>query len=68
MTKKNIKYQEAVKEIEEILQNLEEEDLDVDQMADKVKRATELIQLCKNKLKNTEAEVNKILEAEDEDI
>jgi len=68
MTKKNIKYQEAVKEIEQILQNLEEEDLDVDQMADKVKRATELIQLCKNKLKNTEAEVNKILEADDEDI
>jgi len=68
MTKKTIKYQEAVKEIEQIIQKLEEEDLDVDQMADKVKRATELIQLCKNKLKNTEAEVNKILEADDEDI
>lgn len=68
MTKKNIKYQEAVKEIEQILQNLEEEDLDVDQMADKVKRATELIQLCKNKLKNTEEEVNKILETDNEDL
>ena len=67
MTKKSIKYNEAVKEIELILQQLEEEELDVDQLADKVKRATELIQDCKNKLKNTEAEVNKILDAEEKD-
>lgn len=65
MAKKNIKYSEAVKEIENILQHLEEEELDVDQLADKVKRATELIQFCKDKLKNTEEEVNKILD-EDE--
>ncbi|MCF8381683.1 MAG: exodeoxyribonuclease VII small subunit [Bacteroidales bacterium] len=65
MAKKTITYNEAVKEIEEILQNLEEEELDVDQLADKVKRATELIHYCKSKLKNTEAEINKILDTEE---
>lgn len=66
MAKKNIKYNEAVKEIELILQHLEEEELDVDQLADKVKKATELIQFCKDKLKNTEEEVNKILDVDEE--
>ena len=66
MAKKNITYNEAVKEIELILQHLEEEELDVDQLAEKVKRATVLIQFCKDKLKNTEEEVNKILDVDDE--
>ncbi|MCK4922802.1 MAG: exodeoxyribonuclease VII small subunit [Bacteroidales bacterium] len=66
MAKKNITYNEAVKDIELILQHLEEEDLDVDQLADKVKKATELIQFCKDKLKNTEEEVNKILDVDEE--
>lgn len=65
MAKKSIKYNDAVKEIELILQHLEEEELDVDQLADKVKRATELIQFCKDKLKNTEEEVNKILDVDE---
>ena len=62
MAKKTIGYSEAVNEIEQILQQIEEGELDVDQLAKKVKRATELIKLCKLKLRNTEEEVNKILE------
>jgi len=62
MAKKTIGYGEAVIEIEQILQQIEEGELDVDQLAEKVKRATELIKICKLKLRNTEEEVNKILE------
>ncbi len=66
MAKKTIGYSEAVIEIEQILQQIEEGELDVDQLAEKVKRATELIKICKLKLRNTEDEVNKILEDSEE--
>ena len=66
MAKKTIGYSEAVNEIEMILQQIEEGELDVDQLAEKVKKATELIKLCKLKLRNTEEEVNKILEDSEE--
>ena len=66
MAKKTIGYSEAVNEIEKILQQIEEGELDVDQLAEKVKKATELIKLCKLKLRNTEEEVNKILEDSEE--
>lgn len=66
MAKKNLSYTEAIQEIESILQQLEEGEMDVDILAEKVKRSTELIRLCKLKLQKTEEEVNKILE-EDQD-
>ena len=62
MAKKEIKYAEAVEEIEKILGQLESGELDVDEMAEKVKRVTFLIKYCKAKLQTTEESVNKILE------
>jgi exodeoxyribonuclease VII small subunit len=53
-------YNEAVREIEEILARLGGEELDVDRMAAEVKRAAELIALCKEKLRKAEEEVSKI--------
>ncbi|HYW94001.1 MAG TPA: exodeoxyribonuclease VII small subunit [Bacteroidales bacterium] len=61
MAKKEMKYAEAVGEIESILRQLENGDLDVDELAERVKRVTYLIKLCKTKLQNTEESVNKIL-------
>jgi exodeoxyribonuclease VII small subunit len=60
-TKKEISYKEAVTEIEEILEKIENEELDVDELADKVKRVSALITICKDKLHKTESEVEKIL-------
>jgi len=60
-SKKEIKYGEAIKEIEEILNKIENEELDVDDLTSKVKRVSELLSVCKNKLHNTEVEVEKIL-------
>ena len=61
MTKKNLSYAEAVGNIEEILQQIETGELDVDELAEKVKQASELLKLCKGKLFQTEREIEKIL-------
>ena len=66
MTKKNLSYSEAVNRIEEILQQIETGELDVDELAEKVKQASELLKLCKGKLFQTEKEIEKILKDMDE--
>ena len=59
--KKEISYTQAIEELEEIVSSIENEDVNVDELSVKVKRAAELIKICKNKLHNTEEEVNSIL-------
>lgn len=66
MTSKTISYKEAVAEIEDILEKIENEELDVDDLTEKVKRVSSLITLCKEKLHNTEQEVEKILKEMEE--
>lgn len=61
MTKKNLTYSEAITTIDEILQQIETGELDVDELAEKVKQASELLKLCKGKLFSTEKEIEKIL-------
>ena len=65
MSKKNVSYKEAIAEIEEILGQLENNELDVDELSDKVKRVSILVTLCKEKLHNTEQEIDKILKEMD---
>jgi exodeoxyribonuclease VII small subunit len=61
-------YKEAVEEIESIVKEIENETVDVDVLAEKVKRAAHLIKYCKSKLKATDNEVKKVLrEFEKED-
>ena len=59
--KQQIKYGEAIEEIEKILKQIENEELDVDDLTSKVKRVSELLSLCRKKLRNTEEEVEKII-------
>ena len=59
---KEIKYTEAYEELQEIVADIEEGEISVDELSKKVKRATELIRICKSKLTETEGDVNKILE------
>jgi exodeoxyribonuclease VII small subunit len=60
MTKKEFSFNEAVKRIEEILKRIESGDLDLDKLSEEVKNASELIDLCRKKLKNTEEELSNI--------
>jgi exodeoxyribonuclease VII small subunit len=58
---KKISYTEAISELEEIVTEIEQGEITIDALSDKVKRAAELIRICKNKLTSTEQDVNKIL-------
>jgi len=62
MEKKKLTYKDAITEIEEILDKLENEDLDVDELAVKVKRVSQLLRFCKEKLTGTEKEIQGIIE------
>ena len=62
MTKEKISYNEAVAEIESILQKIEEDKLDVDELAEKVGRVTDLLKICRDKLHLTEKQIGKILD------
>ena len=62
MAKKELTYAEAMAEIEKILGRLRSEEMNVDGLAAEVKRATELIASCKERLRKAEADVNKVLE------
>ena len=57
-----ITYEEAFRELKEIVNEIEEGDISVDELSAKVKRASKLIKICKGKLTSTEEDVNKILE------
>jgi exodeoxyribonuclease VII small subunit len=53
-------YKDAINEIESIVEEIENETVDIDVLAEKVKRATYLIKYCKGKLKKTDAEIKKV--------
>ncbi len=61
MTTKKVSYNEAMAEIEEILDKIENEELDVDELAEKVKRVSILLKICKDKLQKTNEQVEQIL-------
>jgi exodeoxyribonuclease VII small subunit len=65
MTKEKISYKEAITEIERILQKIEEAELEVDELAEKVKRATDLIKICRDKLYHTEKQIGEILDGDE---
>ena len=58
---KEIKYEEAFAELQSITCKMENDELDIDQMSEQLKRAQELIKLCKDKLTKTDEEIKKIL-------
>ena len=55
------KYEAAFAELQTIVRQMENDELDIDQMAEQLKRAQELIKLCKDKLTKTDEEIQKIL-------
>ena len=57
----NINYTEAFEELQTIVSEIEDGEISVDELSEKVKRAAFLINICKTKLTSTEEDVNKIL-------
>ncbi len=56
-----IGYADAMRELGDILEELERDDLDVDVLAVRVQRASELIQLCRGRIARAQSDVDRIV-------
>lgn len=52
-----MKYEEALAQLETIVRKMEANELDIDEIAAQLKTAQRLIKLCRDKLTKTEAEL-----------
>lgn len=59
-----LKYDEALEQLQEIVQLLERKEITIDELAGKVKMAKLLVDFCREKLDATEEEINKIIRPE----
>ncbi len=66
MAKQKFNYSKSLKELEEIVKKIESGELDVDKLADKVLKATKLIKQCRDKLRTTEEDLDRILKDQDQ--
>lgn len=55
-------YDAAMQELQSLVGQLQNDQIGVDALAEKVRRATDLIRLCREKLRQTEEDVNDALE------
>ena len=62
MAKQEMKYEEAVRQLETIVDKLESNELGIDQLSTELKKAQQLIKLCKDKLTKTDEEIRKLLD------
>ena len=56
-----IGYADAMRELDGILEELERDDLDVDVLAARVQRASELIRLCRSRIARAQADVDRVV-------
>ena len=62
MAKKEESYNEAIEKLRRIVAEIDKDELDVDLLSAKVKEASRLIKLCKEKLYKVDADVRNVLE------
>lgn len=62
--KDNMKYEDAMRELERIVARMENEEPDIDSLGEQLRRAQQLIKLCKAKLTKTDKEIKDILESD----
>jgi exodeoxyribonuclease VII small subunit len=66
----DVAYSDAIEQLETILDEIEDDEVDLDDLAVKVERASELVSLCRDKIDDTEMQVKTIiddLQTDDED-
>jgi exodeoxyribonuclease VII small subunit len=59
-------FREAMDELEGILERIEGEEIDVDRLAEELRRAAELLELCRAKIRRAEVEVTQIVQSLEE--
>jgi exodeoxyribonuclease VII small subunit len=61
MSKRKKTYASSMEELQNIISEIQTEKVGMDDLTEKVKRAAELIQFCKEKLRKTETELGEVL-------
>jgi exodeoxyribonuclease VII small subunit len=61
MSKTKISYDDSFEELQEIMQELQEDEISVDELSAKVKRAAELLKMCNQILRDTEKNVGDLI-------
>ncbi len=60
-----LSYHEALAELETILDAIEHDEVDLDELAQKVERAASLLSWCRDKIDRAELQVRRVVEALD---
>jgi exodeoxyribonuclease VII small subunit len=59
-------FREAMDELEGILERIEGEEIDIDRLAEELRRAAQLLDLCRGKIRKAEVEVTQIVQTLEE--
>lgn len=62
-----MKFGDAIEELESIVASIESDEVDLDDLADQVDRAAALVQLCRERISGTEMRVKKIIDGLEEE-
>ena len=63
--KRDLKFGAAMAELEEILRRIEGEEVDIDELAEELRNASRLLELCRSKIRKAELEVTQIVQSID---
>ena len=58
----DIKYGKSIKRLEEIIEKIESEEIDVDELSERVKEAVALLKVCKDKIEKADLEVKRVVD------
>jgi exodeoxyribonuclease VII small subunit len=56
-------FRQAMDELEGILERIEGEEIDIDQLATELRRAAQLLDVCRGKIRKAEVEVTQIVQS-----
>jgi exodeoxyribonuclease VII small subunit len=65
-TEAPLSFREAMEELEGILERIEGEEIDIDRLAEELRRAAVLLDLCRGKIRKAEVEVTQIVQTLEE--
>ena len=66
VTKKKETYSQAMERLEKIVSQIDNNELDIDMLAEKIKEANEIIKFCSDKLTKADQEIEKLLSEKQE--
>jgi exodeoxyribonuclease VII small subunit len=59
----SLSFREAMEELEGILERIEGEEIDIDRLAEELRRAAQLLEVCRGKIRKAEVEVTQIVQS-----